>query len=298
MLAPPTRRTLFVCPPTYFDVVYSINPWMDPTVPVDRPLAWRQWRRLVRTLAALGERVVAIDPAPGCPDMVFLGDAGVVVGDRFLCSRFRHPERAPEADHYATWFAAAGYEVVRLPGAAVLEGLGDVAIGGRRAVLGHGPRSNAAGLAALRGFAPFLEVVAEVDLPDPRFYHLAMAVVFLDEDTLLYYPGALTAAGVRALERAVPDAIAVDERDIIAHQACNCVVLDEVVLLDGCSPALRDQLERRGRRVQISPASEFKKGGGSLRCLVLPSLTPPVAMAATPSSASRPAAASSRGGRA
>jgi N-dimethylarginine dimethylaminohydrolase len=272
---PRTRQRLFLCPPAFYDVTYSINPWMDPSVPVDFSLAWRQWTRVVAELDDLGHELVFIEPKKGCPDMVFLGDAGVVVGERFLCSRFRHVERQPEAEHYHRSFEAAGYDVVTLPPGAILEGLGDVAVCGGKAVLGHGPRSNAAGLEAFRRFVPFVEVVAEVELPDPRFYHLATAVVFLDQDTVMYYAPALTPASVRALQDAVPNTIPVGEEDILRHQACNCIVLDDVVLIDGCSRTLELQLNRLGFTVRVFPASEFKKGGGSVRCLVLPALEPP-----------------------
>ena len=43
--------------PTYFDVSYAINPWMDPTRPVDRALAMRQWEALVESLESLGHVV-------------------------------------------------------------------------------------------------------------------------------------------------------------------------------------------------------------------------------------------------
>jgi N-dimethylarginine dimethylaminohydrolase len=275
--APRTRsaQRLFLCPPAFYDVTYSINPWMDPTVPVDFSLAWRQWSRVVAELDGLGHELVFIEPKKGCPDMVFLGDAGIVVGDRFLCSRFRHVEREPEAEHYRRSFGAAGYEVVDLPPGAILEGLGDVSVYGSKGIFGHGPRSNRAGLEAFRAFAPFVDVIAEVELPDPRFYHLATALVFLDEDTVLFYPDALTPAGVRALEASVPRAIPVSTRDVLEHQACNCIVIGDVVLIDGCSPELERTLSRLGFSVKVFPASEFKKGGGSVRCLVLPALAPP-----------------------
>ena len=32
-----------MCPPTYFDVTYCINPWMDVNTAVDTNLAMRQW---------------------------------------------------------------------------------------------------------------------------------------------------------------------------------------------------------------------------------------------------------------
>lgn len=268
-----THRT-FACPPTFYDVKYSINPWMDPTVPVDRDLAWRQWTRVVAQLDELGLPLAFIEPAAGCPDMVFLGDAGIVCGRRFLCSRFRFPEREPEAAHYERSFAAAGLEVVTLPEGAILEGLGDVAVAGGRAILGHGPRSNTAGFAALASFAPFLRVIAEVALPDPRFYHLATAVVFLDPDTVMYAPQGLTPEGVEAIRAAVPRTLAVSDRDVFDHQACNCIVIGDRVLIDGCSPGLRAALADLGFGVHVFPASEFKKGGGSVRCLLLPEIGP------------------------
>jgi N-dimethylarginine dimethylaminohydrolase len=266
----PHHRRRFLCAPKYFDVVYAINPWMDPSVPVDAQLAWRQWDGIVEALADAGDELVF-----GCPDMVFLGDAGVVVGDRFLCSRFRHPERAAEAEHYATWFAAHGFDVETVPDHAVFEGLGDVANWGCRVILGHGPRSNRAGHHALLRFAPELEVVAEVELPDPRFYHLATAVTFIAGDTVLYYPKALTHAGIAALERAVPHLIAADDEDVLSHQACNCLVVGRTVLLGGCTPALERKLAAAGFDVLRLPASELAKGGGSVRCVSLTALDYP-----------------------
>ena len=44
-----TRRRYLMCEPRHFAVEYAINPWMDPTVPVDRELAVRQWRALADT---------------------------------------------------------------------------------------------------------------------------------------------------------------------------------------------------------------------------------------------------------
>ena len=155
----------FLCPPTFYDVTYSINPYMDPSVKVDRVLAWRQWSRFVDALEGRGLDLQFIEPRDGCPDMVFLGDAGLVLGDRFLCSRFRHRERQPEADHYTRAFGHLGYRVIHPSEPAVLEGLGDITIWGDRAILGYGQRSDRAGFDAFRRFAPFVDVVAEVELP-------------------------------------------------------------------------------------------------------------------------------------
>jgi hypothetical protein len=35
-----------MCPPTYFEVSYAINAWMDPTAPLDRERAIKHGRHL------------------------------------------------------------------------------------------------------------------------------------------------------------------------------------------------------------------------------------------------------------
>ena len=55
-----TPRRYLMCEPRYFAVEYAINPWMDPTLPVDRDLAIRQWRSLAETYRDLGHQVAEI----------------------------------------------------------------------------------------------------------------------------------------------------------------------------------------------------------------------------------------------
>ena len=50
-------RHYLMCPPTFFDVTYAINPWMDPRVPVDRSRAAAQWSALVAAYERAGHRV-------------------------------------------------------------------------------------------------------------------------------------------------------------------------------------------------------------------------------------------------
>lgn len=85
-----TPCTFLMCPPTYFDVVYTINPWMDLTVPVDTARAVEQWEALRRTYERHGHTVHVVDPQPGLPDMVYAANGGIVVGGRALAPRFTH----------------------------------------------------------------------------------------------------------------------------------------------------------------------------------------------------------------
>jgi N-dimethylarginine dimethylaminohydrolase len=102
-----------------------------------------------------------------------------------------------------------------------------------------------------------------------------MALSFIDADTILYYPPAFDADSVRKLERIVRHPIPVSAEDANEYFACNNLVIGDKVLLDNCTPDLRKALARLDYEACPCPMSEFKKSGGSLRCLVLSFMEPP-----------------------
>src|SRR5204863_9433954 len=89
-------RRYLMCSPTFFDVSYAINPWMDVTIGVDRERAQRQWDALVATYRAAGAQIEILEPQPGLPDLVFTANLGIVDGETFVAARMRHAERRPE----------------------------------------------------------------------------------------------------------------------------------------------------------------------------------------------------------
>ena len=101
-------RHFLMCPPTYFDVRYAINPWMDPEVPVDRPLALAQWSALVEAYRAVGHHVDLLDPIPGLPDMVYAANGAFALDGIVLPARFAYAERAPEAAAHVEWHRRNG----------------------------------------------------------------------------------------------------------------------------------------------------------------------------------------------
>jgi N-dimethylarginine dimethylaminohydrolase len=258
-----------MCPPTYFEIAYSINPWMRLDNQVDSELADRQWHHFVRVLRSLGDVVDCIAPVPGLPDMTFSGDAGFVYGRSFVPSNFRAAERAGEVEHYVRWFEQRQFNIVRMSDDIRFEGLGDVVFHECSAIVGYGIRSDERAIEALRQLIPSLRILADVRIRDDRYFHLAMALGFIDADTILYYPPAFDDASVRTLERVVPYPIAVGDEDANEFFACNNLVVGRHVLLDNCTESLKGTLAERGYTAVPCPMSEFKKSGGSLRCLVL-----------------------------
>src|SRR5215218_820716 len=135
----PTKRTVLMCRPNYFTVVYRINPWMDPQLPTDTALAVSQWEVLYRTYLDLGFDVHLIDPIQGLPDMVYAANGGFVIDNIAYGASFTYPERQPEGPAYMEWFEANGFDV-RVP-ENINEGEGDFLLVGDRILAGTGFRS-------------------------------------------------------------------------------------------------------------------------------------------------------------
>src|SRR5262245_17577749 len=121
----PAGARYLLCPPRFYGVEYVINPWMEGNVGrVDRRRAAEQWNGLHAELAARAT-VELVQPVEGLPDMPFVANAGLVLGDVFVPARFRFAERKPESAHFVAWARAAGFRVVEPLGGASFEGEGD-----------------------------------------------------------------------------------------------------------------------------------------------------------------------------
>jgi N-dimethylarginine dimethylaminohydrolase len=258
-----------MCAPTYFDIEYSINPWMNVDVKVNKALAFEQWHRFIDVLKELGDTVELIEPMPGLPDMTFAGDGGLVLDRTFIPSNFRNKERQGESEHYTRWFERRGFDIVHMPEDVFFEGLGDVVFHERRAIVGHGRRSDARSIEHLKRIVPDLQILGDLYIRDDRYFHLAMALGFIDADTVLYYPEAFDEDAVKRLPSMVKTPIALGDKDANEYFACNNVVIGDTVLMDNCTEGLRGALAEHGYKVRTCDMSEFKKSGGSLRCLVL-----------------------------
>ncbi|MBI2846718.1 MAG: amidinotransferase, partial [Chloroflexi bacterium] len=256
-----------MCPPDYFGVEYEINPWMDRRRQVDKDKASRQWDALYKVLSQdIGAGVELATPNLGLPDLVFTANAGLVVGQTAIASRFRHPERAREEPNWRSWFEANGYKMFHLPDNLHFEGQGDVLAFGDVLMGGYGFRSD---LEAVRLVGDLLKKkLFALELVDPWFYHLDTCFCPLNGGAALYYPGAFTEAGRRLIEACVPDPIVVD-REEAHHFVCNSVVIGRNVVMSCNCPKAREELQTRGYQVHELDFSEFLKAGGGAKCLVL-----------------------------
>ena len=253
-----------MCPPEYFAVEYSINPWMDPSEPVDYRRARGQWEHLRATYLGLGHTVATITPVAGLPDMVFAANGACVVDGQVLGARFRHPQRAAEGPAYLAWFAEHGYPV-REP-MAVNEGEGDLVYAGDVVLAGHGFRSDAAAAADLAALSH--RRVISLRLVDPRFYHLDTALVVLDRDTVAFYPAAFDDASQAALRSQFAELIEVKDEDAEVL-GLNAISDGRHVVLPVQARGLAGQLAAAGFEPVGVDMSEFRKAGGGPKCCTL-----------------------------
>ena len=264
----PTGRSVLMCRPEHFTVVYRINPWMNPAEPTDTDVALAQWQVLHDTYLELGYDVHLIDPIAGLPDMVYAANGGFVIDGIAYGAKFTHPERQPEGPAYMRWFREQGFDV-REP-EEVNEGEGDFLLVGDVILAGTGFRSHSLSHQELERI--YGREVVTLQLVDPNFYHLDTAVAVLDatpgQEHIAYLPGAFDAASLAVLQERYPDAIIVNETD--------AAVLGLNSFSDGCNVVIASRatyFERQLREHGYNPIgvdlSELLLGGGGVKCCTL-----------------------------
>lgn len=266
---------ILMCAPHHYDVDYVINPWMEGNIHrSSRDRAETQWEGLYKILKDHAI-VDLVEPQKGVPDMVFTANAGLVLGNNVVLSRFYHSERQGEEPHFKKWFEDQGFTVYELPKDLPFEGAGDALLDreGRWLWAGYGFRSE---LDSHPYLAKWLDIeVLSLQLVDERFYHLDTCFCPLANGYLLYYPPAFDFYSNRIIEMRVPPEkrIVVEEPDAV-NFACNAVNVDDVIVMNKVSENLKARLGEVGFKVIETSLSEFLKAGGAAKCLTLRTTEP------------------------
>ncbi len=260
---------LLMCPPDYFGIEYEINPWMRVSNQSNGDRARAQWHALTQVLEkGIGAKLEFMEPVQGLPDLVFTANAGVLHEGKAVPSRFRHPERQREEQHFIDWFTKKGYEVIHLDAEIDFEGAGDLLGFADFWVGGYRQRSDIRAYDQLSKI--FQKEILPVELVDQRFYHLDTCFCPLSGGELLYFPPAFDTYG----QDVIASRIEHNQRFAVPTSesqrfACNAVCVDrDVVLPTGC-PATMKWLEHLGYLPHPVELDEFLKAGGSAKCLTL-----------------------------
>ncbi len=257
---------LLMCRPTYYTVFYEINPWMDRNKPPSQAIAIDQWNNLFNSFKQAGAAIELIEPVNGLPDLVFTANAATLKDNNVVVSKFTHPERQPESEIFASWFAANGYQLLQLDGLDSFEGNGDVINCGSRHFVGCGSRSS---LASHLKVASALNLdIIPLQLIDDRFYHLDTAFAPINSETCIYVREAFSTDSNKVIQSHFSNIYQIPIEEATQF-AANCVAIDDNVVISAGCPTTCNWLNMRGYRTLEVDLSMYKLSGGSARCLSL-----------------------------
>lgn len=260
-------KTVVLCPPDYFGIEYEINPWMHLGTQVDKEELKSSYQKLKLTYESLGCTVWEISPIESLPDMVYSANFGFPIGKSFILSNFKFPQRKKEAYYAEQLFLQKGYEIKKLPEEISYEGQGDLLTVGGKYFFGWGKRSDKAAKAYLEKYLN--AAVNDFELVNPYYYHLDTCFAPITEDIVAINPLSFTSDGLEKLKSLFSHIITVDEGDN-ALLACNLVVIEKtIVIAKGISEKLKGTFANYGFKTIEIPMDEYRKGGGSIKCLTL-----------------------------
>jgi N-dimethylarginine dimethylaminohydrolase len=243
-------------------------------------LAQSQHEALCCELRAAGAEILELPAASGLSlDAVYAHDASLATDFGLIVLRAGKANRIAEGEYHRSFAESLGIPIL---GTIVAPGsveAGDIVwLDSRTLLIGHGYRTNAAGIAQMRDLlAPKSVSVLSAPLPHgagpSACLHLMSLISLLDENTALVDLPWLAVETVELLRARGFQLIEIDysERDTLA---CNVLALGKKRLL-----AIRensktnDRLRRAGFDVRTFPGGELcVNGGGGPTCLTRPLL--------------------------
>jgi dimethylargininase len=229
-----------------------------PHLAIDYSLAVQQHAAYCQALADCGAKVRTLAANSTLPDSTFIEDTAIVLDEVAILCSMGTPSRQAEPARIEP--VLREYRPVeRILPPATLEG-GDVLRIGRRLLVGHSSRTNAAGIAALNIIAGRFGYRVN-SIPVRGSLHLKTACTALPDDRLLVNPAWL-------------DVALLGDFDLIHVPAtepwgANLCLAGNTVLLSAAYAQTLEIVSRLGFAVQPVDISEFAKAEGGVTCLSL-----------------------------
>jgi N-dimethylarginine dimethylaminohydrolase len=260
-------KKILLCPPTYYDIEYEINPWMDINNKVDKKKVLQEYGNIKKTYESLGVKVLEINPEKGLPDMVYAANLGFVKDNIFVKSNFKYPQRQKESIYSKKFFEKLGFKIAEMPTEVTFEGQGDLLCTNSKYFMGYGKRST---LSAKKYLENFLQgEVLEFKLSDPYFYHFDMSFAPLNNETVIINKNSFDKKGLEKVYKSFKNIILAENEDNKIF-SCNLVMVNKnIVIGKGISANLKNKFAQYGFGINEVGMDEYRKGGGSVKCLTL-----------------------------
>ncbi|MGA9563898.1 MAG: arginine deiminase family protein [Candidatus Korobacteraceae bacterium] len=228
----------------------------------DVALALAQHESYCRALEDCGLELLRLPPDLKHPDSTFVEDTAVLTSRSAILTRPGADSRLGEvaAIHKAIQPFYSGIHGIQAPG--TLDG-GDICEAGAHFFIGLSYRTNEEGARQLAQFVAADGFTSStVDIRGMHsILHLKSGIAYLDNNVLVVMDELAGREEFRGY----------DVIRVASHEsyACNCVLVNDRVLVPAGFPRLHDELTRRGYLPLALDMSEFRKMDGGLSCLSL-----------------------------
>lgn len=226
---------------------------LDPS-DVDPDLALAQWQDYCDILRDYTD-VIEVEPAPDCPDSVFIEDPIFTYADLAIETRLKYSSRKPEHEAVVAKVEELGFSLAQLPEGATLEG-GDMLKFNEKVWVGLSTRTNEAGV---RAVAELLEPLGATvtGVPVEHALHLKSAITALPDGTFLAHEDYAPAEEFFPGYRRAPEFL-----------GSQIIMLGgNTILMSSSGPKTAEMLRADGFEVLTTPMTEFEKTEGCVTCL-------------------------------
>ena len=263
-----------------------VRPPQTADLPSWRDLGWRgepdpvrlaaEHEALCAMLADADVDVVFAEGSAGNLDAIYTFDPVLVGNGGALLLRPGKPQRRDEPAALVPALEAAGVPIRgRLAGAELAEGGDTLWLDQRTLLVGRSYRTNDAGIEALRGALPDVEVVA-FDLPHLRgpgeVLHLLSLLSPLDDDLVVAYPPLMPSRLVELLDDRGISVVEVPDEEFETMGPNVLALAPRLALAVEGNDETRRRMERAGVEVLVYRGRELSKGDGGPTCLTRPLL--------------------------
>jgi dimethylargininase len=223
------------------------------------------------------EVVLGSEAVPGDPDAVYAYDPALVADAGAILLRPGKEGRRAEPDAMAADLAAAGVPVTgRLEAPATAEGGDTLWLDESTLLVGHGYRTNAAGIEALRAALPGVDVIA-FDLPHyhgaDEVLHLMSFISPVDVDLAVVYLPLLPVRLIELLLERDIRLVDVPDEEFPTMGPNVLALAPRIALALAGNDETRRRMERAGVEVIVYEGDDLsRKGDGGPTCLTRPIL--------------------------
>jgi dimethylargininase len=265
------RRVLVRAPVTEGD--FEAAAWRTPD-----PAALRaEHAGFVALLESLGCVVEVADAAPAMVDAVYTHDPVIMTPYGAILLQMAKPVRRPEPELTRADLEQLGVPVLgKLTGDAAADGGDKVWFDPQTLAVGHGYRTNAAGIGQIRELlAPHGVDVVAYDMPHFRgpgeVLHLMSVISPLAHDLAAVYEPLAPVRLLEFLDQRRIERVPVDEDEFHSQGANILAVRPRVLVVPEGNPKVADRLRAAGCEVHEFPAADLcVKGDGGPTCLTQP----------------------------